>query len=341
MNWRRIALAMMLVASPASAQGLHGERTADGTPTFIASEGSLPPQGCFSDDGDATGPDRLTGNRNFSNFIGFLSDPLQNIDPRAVTELYPMFGSSWVSSIGPIPSGSFQVYGVGLTAALSDRFAVGLNQGGYAVAHFNRAEADRLRQLRAALGLPAQDFGGTREGFLNLGGFFQYTLIQDVPAQFLLTGGLRWEAPCGAYEVFQGHGPAHLAPYLTAGKELGCFHVLATTGYLFPAGPGDDTSNVFYANVHFDRQCFGWLYPVAEFNFNYHTTSVDLNRLTNRGYIDLDNFEAAGNLLTLAVGANAVLVCDRLEFGAVYSFPLATEHDFHFNALTVKMVLRY
>ena len=29
----------------------------------------------------------LTGNRNFSNFIGFLSNPLQNIDPRAVTQV--------------------------------------------------------------------------------------------------------------------------------------------------------------------------------------------------------------------------------------------------------------
>ena len=73
--------------------------------------------------------------------------------------------------------------------------------------------------------------GGSRDGFLNLGGFAQYTLVQDVEDQFLLTGGLRWEAPCGSHEVFQGHGPAHLAPYLTAGKELGEFHVLATTGY--------------------------------------------------------------------------------------------------------------
>src|SRR5262249_10321620 len=163
---------------------------------------------------------------NFSNFIGFLSDPLQNIDPRAVTELYPVFGSAWTSAIGPLPSGDFQIYGVGLTVALSDRFAIGLNQGGYAVAHFDRDEADRLRRLRASLGLPTPDVGGTREGFLNLGGFFQYTFIEDVPAQFLLTGGLRWEAPCGSHEVLQGHGPLHLAPYLTVGKEFGCYHVL-------------------------------------------------------------------------------------------------------------------
>src|SRR5580704_2465060 len=36
----------------------------------------------------------LAGNHNFPNFIGFISDPVQNIDPRAVTELYPIFGST-------------------------------------------------------------------------------------------------------------------------------------------------------------------------------------------------------------------------------------------------------
>ena len=183
--------------------------------------------------------------------------------------------------------------------------------------------------------------GGSRDGFLNLGGFAQYTLVQDVEDQFLLTGGLRWEAPCGSHEVFQGHGPAHLAPYLTAGKEFGEFHVLATTGYQFPAGPGNDTSNVFYANVHFDRRLFGWLYPLVEFNCIYHTTSVNVGVPAARGFVDFDNFESSGNLVSLAAGANAVLVPEKLEVGAVYTTSIATQHDLGFNGLLVKMTLRY
>ena len=266
-----------------------------------------------------------------------MSNPLQNIDPRALTELYPIFGSAWVATVPPVPRGDFQVYRAGLTIALSERLAVGLNQGGYAVAHFSRNPTDRALLGRFA----GQDFGGTREGWLNLGGSAQYTLVEDVPDQFLLTGGLRWEAPSGSTEVFQGHGPVHLAPYLTAGKEYGHFHVLATTGYQFPAGRGSDTSNIFYANFHVDRQTFGWLYPLVEFNWLYHVTDVHFGLPTRRGFIDLDNFEATGNILTLAVGANAVLIRDRLEFGAVYSTPLATQRDFNFNGLLVRMVLRY
>src|SRR5262245_36804500 len=57
---------------------------------------------------------------------------------------------------------------------------------------------------------------------------------------------------------------------------------------------------------------------------------------TRRGYIDLDNFSASGNILTLAVGFNAVLVPNKLEFGVVYSTPIATQRDYNFNGLLVK-----
>jgi hypothetical protein len=300
-------------------------------PVILPGDAGTAPPYVMADGPPPGGPGGgVSGNRNFPNFIGFLSNPLQNIDPRAVTEIYPIFASAWVSPAGPLPSSDFQIYAPGLTLALSERLAVGLNQGGYAAIHISRNDLERG---------PA--FGGERKGFLNLGGFAQYTLIEDVPEQFLLTAGLRLEAPAGSTEVFQGHGPVHLAPYLTAGKELGCYHVLATSGYEFPAGSGDDVTRYFYANLHLDRQLFGWFYPLVEFNWTYHTTSVDLNRLTRRGFFDLNNFEASGNILTLAAGANAVLVRERLEIGAVYSTPLATQRDFDLNALLVRIVLRF
>jgi hypothetical protein len=57
--------------------------------------------------------------------------------------------------------------------------------------------------------------------------------------------------------------------------------------------------------------------------------------------IDFDNFEATGNILTMAVGANAVLVKELLEIGAVYSTVLAAQHGFEANGLLVKMTLRF
>jgi hypothetical protein len=296
----------------------------------------------FTSDGPGIGSeDRLAGNRNFPNFIGFIGNPLQNIDPRAVTEIYPIFASAWTSEAGPVPHANAQLYGAGLTVALGERFAAGLNQGGYADVDLSRRDRDRLTRLDPLGLFRDAETGGTRVGWLNLGGFFQYTLIQDVPDQFLLTAGLRWEAPSGSKEIFQGFGPAHLAPYLSGGVELGHFHVLAVTGYEFPAGPGNDTTNAFYANVHIDRQTLCWLYPLVEINCTYHTRSVSFDRPARRGFFDLDNFESSGNIVTLAAGANAVIIKERLEFGAVYSTPLATQRDFNFNGLLVRMTFRY
>ena len=57
-----------------------------------------PVTGLFGMGGDRTA--FLKGNTNFQGFIGFLSNPVQNIDPRAVTEIWPIFGSSWASAMG-------------------------------------------------------------------------------------------------------------------------------------------------------------------------------------------------------------------------------------------------
>jgi hypothetical protein len=318
------------LANPVAVYGeVSGACLDGGSPAVFTSEGR---------DGNHGG--MLSGNHNFPNFIGFISNPIQNIDPRAVTELWPVFGSAWTSSLPALPDGNFQLYGAGLNVALSERLSLGLNQGGYAVADFSGNQTGLFRDHLGLLRSP-QEFRGDREGWLNLGGFVQYTLIENIPAQCLLTAGLRWEAPAGSSDVFQGHGPPYLAPYATIGKEFGHFHVLATVGYEFPAGSGDVTSDYFYTNVHLDRQMFGWLYPLVEINALYHTTNVALDLPTQRGFIDLNDFEASGDIVSLAVGANAVLVPSKLEVGAVYTTSISTQHGFDVNGLLVKMVLRY
>jgi len=338
MKWQSSLIACVLLASAGLA-----EEPFPGTPVVPVAAAVPPamvdpvldesPPACNSCDQDRPGGP-LAGNRNFPNFIGPISNPVQAIDPRALTQLYPIFNSSWVSAFPPLSEGDIQLYGAGLTVALSERLAFGLNQGGYAVSHFERR---RFLPRNTDPSFRDKD----REGWLNLGGFVQYTLIEDVPNQFLLTGGLRLEVPTGTADIFQGRGPEYLAPYFTLGKEFGEFHVLSTVGYQFPTGPGRDVSNTFYGTLHLDRRLFGWLYPLVEFNWAYHVTQIDLTLPSRRGFFSFDNFDATGNLLTAAVGANAVLVQDRLELGAVYTRSIATQRDFDFDGLLVKMILRY
>jgi hypothetical protein len=261
----------------------------------------------------------LTSDRGFPHFIGYISNPEQAIDPRALTQMWPVFASTWTTAFPPLPTGDIQLYGAGLSLALSDRLSVGLSKGGYAVAHYTH----------------------DRDGWLNLGGYVQYTLIRGVPDQFLLTGGIQWEAPTGESSVFQGHGPAYLAPYVTGGKEFGDFHILSTFGFQFAAQGGTDTTNTLYGTVHFDRGMFGWFYPLVEFNWEALTSAFDPNRPTRRGFIDFGMVNATGALLTVAPGFNAVLVQDRLEVGMVYQTPIASEHNLHFQEVLMKMIIRF
>src|SRR5262249_1511358 len=114
-----------------------------------------------------------------------------------------------------------------------------------------------------------------------------------------------------------------------------------TTGYQFPAGSGDDNLNLWYANVHIDRQCFGWLYPLVEFNTNYLTKGVSPRLLTRRGFVDFGGFEATGNTVSLAAGANAVLIREKLELSAVYTTLIGSQRDVSADGLLVKLTMRY
>ena len=150
----------------------------------------------FPDDGAAESPTgRFTSNRNFSNFIGFLSNPLQNIDPRSLTHR-PIFHRPDANTI---PAAQRQHAGVrgGPERGPHGPPVLGLNQGGYATADLSTNRPGLFRD-RFGILHDRRDFGGEGEGWLNLGGFIQYTLIQDVPNQFLLTAGLRLEVPSGS-----------------------------------------------------------------------------------------------------------------------------------------------
>lgn len=287
---------------------------------------------------DIAPADPLAGNHRFDRFIGFMSNPTQNIDPRSMTALWPVFMANSVSSTPALPSADVQLYGAGLTVALSEQFSFGLNQGGYANMDIERGSGpfrDRFGKLR-----DRREFNGNREGWLNFGGFFQYTVLENAEDQFLVTTGLRWVAPWGSQAVFQGNGPAMLVPYATIGKGWGDVHFLGTAGYQFPVGSGGSSTNIFYANFHLDRQ-FGWFYPLVEVNCIYHQSSVDLDLPTRFGFVDLGTFSSSGNLVSLAVGGNAVIVPNKVELGAVYLCPLATQRNFDFDGVLVKMVFRY
>lgn len=339
MSYRSVLLVGLLLVGRLPAQDLFPHSPAPTTPQFSA-PAPCASGNCFAE--AAVAPERgcLESTRKFSNFIGFMSNPLQNIDPRSLTQLVPIVMSSWLDTSAALPDLDAQVYGPAFSLAITDRFCVGLNQGGYAAIHIDRVDPRRplLNQLAQNRGV---EFGGTRTGFLDMGGFAQYTLIEDVEDQFLLTVGMRMTVPMGSYEVFQGRGPVQMAPYVTVGKEICNFHFLATAGYQFPLESGNEGLSLFYLNAHLDYQLFDCIYPLIEANWIRHTSSVDVALPTQRGLVDFGTFSNTGDLVTLAAGVNFVLVRDHVEFGGAYTHAVSTPRDLGINGFIFKMVFRY
>jgi hypothetical protein len=132
-----------------------------------------------------------------------------------------------------------------------------------------------------------------------------------------------------------------MSTYLTAGKEFGNFHVLTTNGFKYPISPGKNEATVFYGSLHLDRRTRGWIYPLVEFNYASVISSPSLDVLAPHDFLGLGGVNPAIAMLTVAPGVNFVLIPNRLEVGAAYQTPIASEHHFHFNEVIGKMILRY
>ena len=83
---------------------------AEGSTPLIVESGGADKKGGF-----------LTGDKCFPNFIGFVSNPSLAVDPRSLTQLYPIYGYTSMSAIRPFPSGSIDAAGPGLNLALTER----------------------------------------------------------------------------------------------------------------------------------------------------------------------------------------------------------------------------
>src|SRR5262245_53138709 len=120
MLWRSGLLIAVLFGSPLLAQ--------DSLPVAPSPVVPTGASGMFATAESASESGRLTGNRDFPNFIGWMSNPMQNIDPRSLTQIWPLFGSTWTGASPPVPDTNFQILGPGLNLALTDRLSFVLNE---------------------------------------------------------------------------------------------------------------------------------------------------------------------------------------------------------------------
>jgi hypothetical protein len=110
MKWRWSLLTLVLPGALAFAGEPPPAPLVPAVPGFAPGDVADACPTLFAADGPAAAPGApLAGNHDFQRFIDFVSNPLQNIDPRAVTAIYPIFGSAWFSTPPALPDGDMQL----------------------------------------------------------------------------------------------------------------------------------------------------------------------------------------------------------------------------------------
>jgi hypothetical protein len=259
-----------------------------------------------------------------TDMISPVSAPTTNEDPRITTELRPMYVYHQISNGFVTGGGRIQAAAVQARVALTDRIGFIATKDGYAW-----LDTDDV--------LPDQD------GWMNLAFGFKGSVWQDEESASIVSLGLRYEAPSGNTDVFQGEGDGVLNPFLSAAKGIDAgfsdVHLQLYSGPRLPIS-GDD-STFWDTSLHADYQV-GAFYPLAELNWVHVLDSGRRIPIDQEGFdiLNLGSTDVDGDdVLTAAFGAR-YRVADWLDLGATGEFPITNREDIFGWRVTADVIIR-
>jgi hypothetical protein len=249
-----------------------------------------------------------------SGMISPLSNPFFFEDPRALTEVRPLFYYQHIPSSTPVMAGGHaEMYALQGRIALWDRFDLVINK--LAVVSLN----------------PHDTTGGVSggTGFAELWLGPKYTFLRSDQTKTFAAVGLTFEIPIGSTREFQNTGTLGLDPYITFAQSFGAssyglFNFMAELGYSFAVD--DKRSEFFHGSLHLDYDVgnLHHFYPLLEMNWFSYTKSGSVNPFGFEG-TDVVNFGSTGvaghDLLTIAPGFRYKFN-EHFQTGVYAEFPI-------------------
>ena len=243
-------------------------------------------QSCFAD--------------SLENMISPISNPVNFEDPRINTEIRPIFMHHEIGNKFVTNGGDVQLYALQMRFALTDNLALIATKDGFVDFNPDSTLTDET-------------------GFANIGGGLKYAFYKT--DKEIISAGLRYEAPLGNRDVFQGNGDGFVNPFISAAKNLGLFNIMAGSGFRLPI---DDADSTFYdLDFHFSYKMDNF-YPTVEVNLVHVVDGGERLGIADEGQ-DLFSFGSTGatgkTLVTAAFGGR-YRVSKDLDIGAAYQIPL-------------------
>jgi hypothetical protein len=289
----------------------------------------------FGDRGSITGRGNLQSDRCFEGVISPITAPFYFEDPRALTEVRPIFMYQGVpNKSAGWNGGDLFFFGTQARLALSERFSIVLHELGFY--SFNPKTPTA----------PIQNDTGLAE--IKLGA--KYTFLRNIETGSAAAVGVIFEIPAGSDKVFQSTGDLSITPYLSYAQTLwripggyGSLNFMGNMGYSFSI---DETrSEFFYSNLHLDYNVAGLnkVFPLIETNWIYYTKSGTNSHLGYEG-ADLINFGSrtreGKNYVSLAAGVRYKFT-ENIIAGMAVQFPVSQEKGLQDYRLTFDVIFRY
>ncbi len=288
----------------------------------------------WGDQGSVSGRSHFQSDTCFPCMISPVTMPFYFEDPRALTEIRPIFMyQSLNKNHVPWSGGNAYFYGTQARLAITDRLSFVLNELG----GISFDPKDPLP--------PAHSGSGFAE--VKLGPKFTFLRSSDTGS--VAAAGLTFEIPTGSKGSFQDTGRLGLNPYVTYGQTFGrlpngfgTINYLTTLGYEFATD--DRRSEFFHWHHHLDYNVANTgFFPLIEFNWIRYTKAGNNIDLGTEG-ADLINFGSSSrkgkDFFSLAGGLR-YRFSDHVILGSAFEFPLSGERGAETWRLTFDIIFRY
>ncbi len=252
--------------------------------------------------------------------ISPVANPLFFESPLIENEARPIFLYHNISD--DFVGGFTRVYALQVRYAITDRLAAIATKDGYI-------------QLRSKA-------AGRADGWADIGAGLKYALVDDKENNFILTPGLKFEAPSGENDVFQGNGSGEFDLFVSAMKGWDKFHATASVGGRIPIYFDKETSSLHYS-LQLDYYTCQWFIPFAVMNGQTVLSEARALPFKVEGF-DLINFGAsnAEGFTQVAVGGGfRSRLCKRADVGFAYEKGISTPKGIFDDRFTVDFVVRF
>jgi hypothetical protein len=266
-------------------------------------------------------------------FISPVTNPFYFADPRALTEVRPIFIYQHASNNNPVTGGgSSEFFGLQGSVAICEHFSFVFDKVGFVALQPNITGGDFVKAT------------GVSE--LMLGP--KWTFWRSPCTRTVAALGVNFDIPLGPHKVFQDTGTLAIDPYFTIAqgidlRSFGSLNLMGELGYDFSVD--DKRSEFAHSSFHIDYDVVNnhhW-FPLFETNWYHYTRNGNQQPLTFEG-TDLVNFGSRGvagqTIVTLGPGLRYKF-CEGIQAGAAAEWAVTNHTGISDFRLTFDLIFRY